>query len=108
VKLTFLRGTCGNERTCPNINLTDQNTLVVQGYVVNESVVEIPVALVPEVVAHQQLDPHLTLTGHSTVLVRGRPVADSETLRILNPPHGEAAVEVPLSTFPPEVLSSAR
>ncbi|MFI6101650.1 hypothetical protein ACIA8G_39400 [Lentzea sp. NPDC051213] len=108
MKLAFLRSTCGNERTCPNINLSDRNTVVVQGYVVNESAVEIPLALVPEIVAQQQLDPRLTLTEHDTVLVHGQPVTDLEALQALDPPHGEAAVEVPLSTFPPEVLASAR
>jgi hypothetical protein len=109
VKLTFLRGECGNERTCPNLNLTDRGTLVVQGYVVTESTVEIPLTLVPEVVAHEQHPAaHLTLTEHHTVLVHGLPVTDPEALRILNPPHGEGAVEVPLSAFPPGVRSSAR
>ncbi|NKE57871.1 hypothetical protein FXN61_13930 [Lentzea sp. PSKA42] len=108
MKLTFLRGECGNERTCPNLNVTDRGTLVVQGYVVTDSVVEIPLTLVPEVVSHEHPEAHLKLTGHSTVLVRGLPVTDPEALRILNLPHGEGAVEVPLSAFPPEVQLSAR
>lgn len=108
MKLTFLRGECGNERTCPNLNLTDRDTLVVQGYVVTDSVVEIPLTLVPEVAGLEHPDSHLKLTTNNTVLVSGRPVTDPEALRVLDLPQGEGAVEVPLSAFPPEVRFSAR
>ena len=83
MKLTFLRGECGNERTCPNLNLTDRDTLVVQGYIVTDSVVEIPLTLVPEVAGLESPHSHLKMTANNTVLVSGRPVTGPTAISLM-------------------------
>lgn len=112
MRLIFLRGICGDTRTCPNINATDRGTYVVQGHVVTcldpdalvlapgESVVEVPSSLLPELADHEAARDAVRRTDHGTVLVRGRTLVDSEALRELNLPTGEAAVEIPVSTLP--------
>jgi hypothetical protein len=60
--LTWLRGECPDGRTCPTVFLTDRGTLAVVGSIVtdpevlaalglpeHESVVEVPLRLLPEV-----------------------------------------------------------
>jgi len=112
MKLILLRSSCGEARTCPNINITDRRTYVVQGNPVTsldlgghvlgpgESVVEIPASLVPELPADGTAYGAVRRTGRGTVLVRGRLIVDAETLRELNLPAGEAAVEIPASALP--------
>ncbi|WP_157254811.1 hypothetical protein [Nonomuraea typhae] len=104
---------CDIGRECPSINATDQNTLIVQGYVVGVNdvaaagflvrqgwtAVDVPLSLVPELrdVAGW---PHLHVTGRDTVLVYGPELTDAEALAELSIPPGEAAVELPVSSLP--------
>lgn len=112
MRLIFLRATCSSGRTCPNINASDRGTYVVQGYPMTcpalggqvlgpgESVVEIPSSLLPELAVRR--------TDRGTLLVRGRLVVDKETLRELNLPAAEAAVEVAISALPELEVAHAR
>lgn len=102
MKIVFQRGACGNARVCPNINSTDRNTYVVQGYITeppsagDTASVEVPMSLLPELVSR----PHregLMFTDRDTVLVAGQRITDPETLTELALPDGEDAVEVPSS-----------
>lgn len=112
MRLVILRGVCGDGRTCPNINITDRQSYVVQGYHPahpdagswklgsTEAVVEIPSSLLPELGAHENVHGAVSRTRRGTLLVRGRLVVEPDTLRELNLPPGEAAVEVPVSAMP--------
>lgn len=101
MKLVFQRGACGNARVCPNINSTDRDTYVVQGYITENAAddgytVEVPMSLLPELASR----PHregLMFTDRDTVLVAGQRITDPETLTELALPDGEDAVEVPSS-----------
>lgn len=101
MKIVFQRGACGNARICPNINSTDRNTYVVQGYITETAVhdgytVEVPMSLLPELAAR----PHregLMFTDRDTVLVTGQRVTNPQALAELALPDGEDAVEVPSS-----------
>lgn len=116
----ILRSTCDNGRTCPNINLTDRGTYLVQGYVAaaqylgghslrtGEAVVEVPSSLLPEFAADQRGHGTVHCTERETVLVRGRLVVDVETLRELDLPAGEAAIEIPIDALPELELAYAR
>lgn len=106
MKLALQRTECGNGRTCPNINRTDRDTYVVQGYLPADLVgstspattVELPLALVPEL----RGQPHrhgVTFTSNDSVLISGERVCDPEALRELQTPDGEAAVEIPLDVL---------
>lgn len=106
MQLVLMRAECRDGRTCPNVNLSDHGTYVVQGYIVSpghllpasEAVVEIPLSLLPELV---EADPRdgLSLTDRGTILVRGTQITDAEALAELDLPAGENAVEVPLSVL---------
>ncbi len=104
MRLILLRSTCDDTRSCPNINATDRGTYVVQGYPVaphaalapDESVVEVPSSLLPEL-AGRQLGHD---TGRGTVLICGRTLVDAEALRELDLPAGEAAIEIPVGDLP--------
>jgi hypothetical protein len=117
VKLVLLRADCDTGRTCPNVNLSDRGTLVVQGYIVagdtlaaldstippGARVVELPLSLVPELQDHA---PHLPvhLTGRDSVLLWGPEVTDTAALAELAMPDGESAIELPCALLPlPEV-----
>jgi hypothetical protein len=116
VKLILLRSSCDNARICPNINATDRGTLVVQGYAVPNTdvaalvddgpmllggvVVEVPLALLPELAGETTARPGLFLTDRGTVLVSGQAVTDAEVLAELSLPAGESAVEVPITALP--------
>jgi hypothetical protein len=112
MKITLLRSECANTRTCPNINATDQGTLVVQGRAVSgnahadlplgsgEAVVEVPLALLAELAVDPRPRSGVQLTGHGTVLIRGELVTDREVLGELALPDGELAVEVPNAQLP--------
>lgn len=95
MKIVLVRSSCGNGRTCPNINRSDRDTWVVQGWKVtgNQSVVEVPISLLPEVVALGSRV-GLEVTDHETVLVTGIPVTDVEVLAELKLPSNEGAVEI--------------
>lgn len=120
MRLIFLRGTCGDTRTCPNINATDRGTYVVQGYPTSdlggsghalgssEAVVEVPSFLLPELTAAEPVDGVVHRTHRGTLLVRGRLVEEPEVLRRLAIPSGEAAVEVPMSALPELEVAHAR
>lgn len=121
MRLIFLRGACGDTRTCPNINATDRGTYVVQGYPTTsdlggdghvlgpgEAVVEVPSFLLPELTANKPVEGVVHRTCRGTVLVRGRLVAEPEVLRRLAIPSGEAAVEVPMSALPELEVAHAR
>ncbi len=120
VRLVLLRATCDNGRTCPNIKLTDRGTYLVQGYVVTaqylgghslrpgEAMVEVPSSLLPELAANQRGQRRVHRTAQGTLLVRGRLVVDVETLRALDLPAGEAAVEIPINGLPELELAYAR
>src|ERR1044072_2461780 len=108
MRVVFLRGACGNGRTCPNINSTDRESYVVQGYIVaahgldiapGEAIVEVPLSLLPELSATTSRD-GLVLTDRHTVLVRGTQVTDSDVLAELNMPAGENAVEILYASLP--------
>ncbi|MGH3774648.1 MAG: hypothetical protein ACRDRR_02745 [Pseudonocardiaceae bacterium] len=107
MRLILLRSTCGDTRSCPNINATDRGTYVVQGYLVadhaalapGDSVVEVPSSLLPELTGRDAAHDALGRTGRGTILIRGRTV-DAEALRELNLPAGEAAIEIPMSALP--------
>ena len=104
--LRLLRGACDNARTCPNINLTDRGTYVVQGYPApasgGQSAVEIPAYLLPELadapdwnhVGVQRLDAE-------TLLISGVRVTDPALLAELALPVGEDAVEIQADALPP-------
>lgn len=112
MRLTLLRSTCGGGRACPNINLTDQGTYVVQGYeltgldltgyalAADEAIVEVPESLLPELAGAETGSGAVRRTDRGTFLVRGRTLVDTEALRELNLPAGEAAVEIPASMLP--------
>ncbi|MGH3897155.1 MAG: hypothetical protein ACRDTA_02665 [Pseudonocardiaceae bacterium] len=108
MRLILLRSTCGDTRSCPSINATDRGTYVVQGYLVvdhaalapDESVVEVPSSLLPELAGPDAVDDVIRRTGRGTFLIRGRTIVDAEALRELNLPPGEAAIEVPMSALP--------
>jgi hypothetical protein len=114
MKIVFLRAECGNTRSCPNINLSDRGTYVVQGYIVpseqqlspGEAVVEIPLSLLPELCG-ATLQDALALTDCGTLHIRGWQVTDPETLAELNLPAGENAVEIPRSLLPKLVMADA-
>lgn len=121
MRLILLRSTCDDGRTCPNINITDRDTYVVQGYVVrdarmqvdaaplgpDEAVVRIPRSLVPEArnVGHY---PSLDATPDGIILVRGRKVTDAGALALLALPPHEDAVEVPRAAMPHLEFARAR
>lgn len=108
MRLILLRSTCEVGRTCPNINATDRGTYVVQGYLVaddaalapGESLVEVPTSLLPELAGRDPARDAIRRTGRGTFLIRGRTLVDAATLRELNLPAGEAAVEIPISALP--------
>ncbi len=112
MRLTLLRSTCDVGRICPNINATDRGTYVVQGYLVtdfdlsgdvvapDESIIEVPLSLFPELAGDETVRDTVRRTDWETVLVRGRTVVDPEALRELNLPAGEAAVEIAISALP--------
>ncbi|MFI0487544.1 hypothetical protein [Actinomadura sp. 9N215] len=117
MKVVLLRADCDTGRTCPNLNLSDRATIVVQGYVVAEDaladlgpnvpsgarVVELPLSLVPEL-RDGAPDLPVHLTSRDTVMVWGPEVTDSEALAKLAPPPGEAVIELPIGALPlPEV-----
>lgn len=117
MKLVLLRAACDTGRTCPNVNLSDRGTLVVQGYAVTAEavtaasasvppdvrVVELPLSLVPELQDHAHL-PAIHLTDRGTVMVWGAEITDPEALAELALPAGEAAIELPYEALPlPEV-----
>lgn len=119
MRLIFLRSTCNDGRNCPNLNVTDRGTYLVQGYPVTgldldghvlgpgESVVEIPSSLLPELATDKTAHGAVRRTDRGTFLVRGRLVVDAEILRELNLPVGEAAVEIPISALPELELTHA-
>ncbi len=104
MKLVLERSACGDARVCPNINSTDRNTYVIQGYIPEapaqrgdaETTVEVPVTLLPELAAAPDRD-GLVFTGRGTVLVTGERVTDPQVLTELALPDGEDAVEVSFS-----------
>jgi hypothetical protein len=114
VTLTILRASCDNGRTCPNINSTDQGTLVVQGYPatttearamgldvnVGSLGVWIPISLVPEIVTTPISSSVLRVTESGAVLIVGSEVTDPGTLVELDLPDGETAIEVPAGVLP--------
>lgn len=111
MRLTMLRSSCQNGRTCPNINVTDRATLVVQGYTTNMTadddvsvIVAIPRTLLPEV---DDGSPAISLVGDEMLHVTGCRVTDPEALVELALPVGEDAVEIPLAAAPEEVTSHA-
>ncbi|KAA2248691.1 hypothetical protein F0L68_39775 [Solihabitans fulvus] len=114
MKVVLLRGSCGNARTCPNINLSDRDTYVVQGYIVaseqqvssDEAVVEVPLSLLPEL-SGATLQDGLALTNHGTLHIRGRQVTDPAVLGELDLPSGENAVEIPRALLPELVMVDA-
>ena len=109
MRITLARSQCNNGRTCPNINMTDQGTYVLQGYVVpvevteaiaptpGQAVVELPMSLLPELSASTA---HLHVTDRGTILAVGRYVTDPDVRAELNVPVGEDAVEVPAASMP--------
>ena len=105
MRLILLRSTCEVGRTCPNINVTDRDTYVVQGYPVSdyaglapgESVVEVPASLLPELAGHDSAHDAIRRTDRHD---RGRTLVDVESLRELSLPAGEAAVEISMSLLP--------
>lgn len=108
MRLILLRSTCGDTRSCPNINATDRGSYVVQGYLVadhaalapGESAVEVPSSLLPELAGRDAAHDAIRRTGRGTFLIRGRIIVDAEALRELNLPAGEAAIEIPMSALP--------
>ena len=109
MNLVLLRSTCDNARVCPNINITDRGTFVVQGPPaakhsaaaltglhpdLGDTVVEIPLSLVPELDVTAPRT-GLRSTGSGTVLIQGVRVTDQEALTELNLPVHETAVEIP-------------
>lgn len=104
MKIVLERSVCGDARICPNINITDRNTYVVQGYIPEppaqrgdaRTSVEVPTTLLPELAAAPGRD-GLVFTGRGTVLVTGERVTDPHALAELALPAGEDAVEVPFS-----------
>src|SRR5947209_4440041 len=114
MKIVLLRADCGNARTCPNINLSDRDTYVVQGYIVaseqqispDEAVVEIPLSLLPEL-SGAALQDGLVLADQGALHVRGKQVTDPEVLAELNLPTGENAVEIPKALLPELVTADA-
>lgn len=101
MRLTLLRSSCQNGRTCPNINATDRNTLVVQGYTTspsnseaNTATVAVPHTLVS---ALDMSSPAFFRLDGGTVLVTGERVTDREALAKLALPAGEDAVEVQIA-----------
>jgi hypothetical protein len=114
MKVVLLREYCPDRVSCPQLYTTDKGTYVVQGYISTDlthdsgqAVVEIPLALVPELAAHKHVD--LYLTDRGTVLVRGTKVTDQEALSVMRLPSGEDAVELAADVLPPlEVVADAR
>lgn len=104
MKLVLERGACGDARVCPNINSTDRNTYVVQGYLPEPAdqedgaatSVEVPMTLLPELASRPRRE-GLVFTDRGTVLVTGKRVTEQQVLAELALPDGEDAVEVPLS-----------
>lgn len=107
MRIVLLRDECGSGRTCPNINSTDRDSYVVQGYIVaseqalaqGQAMVEVPLSLLPELASAAPRD-GLFLTDRGTVLVRGTQVVDPDVLAELDMPAGENAVEVPRAVLP--------
>lgn len=128
--IKYLRDTSPTATTCPTLYASARGTFVVQGKRVtepgvlasfrlrdDETVVEVPVALLKEIVHIAPFptedgadvmrlalvravpwDPHSTsvsATSRGSFLVRGAIVIDSEALGAMNIPDDEAAVEVP-------------
>lgn len=105
MQVVVLRERCPDRVSCPHLYCTDRGTYVVQGYVNAElsrepgqAVVEIPLALIPEIAAHSHAD--LYLTDHGTVLVRGAKVTDPEALARMQLPDDEDAVELVAEVLP--------
>jgi hypothetical protein len=115
MRLTRLRGQCDPKPTCPTLYLTDQGSLIVQGWIVpgergsliDEARVEVPLSLLWLPSADVPQSPAIELTGRDTAIVRGKPVTEPEALDQLTLPEGETAVEVSLSLLP-GVVPSAR
>ena len=115
MKIALVAAMCNNGRTCPNVNVSDHGTVVIQGYEVApqvadtvfqlgdaDGVVEIPLGLLPNDLVAAETRTHRTERG--TLLVVGRRVAETEVLmdaealtEVMMPP-GEAAVEVAAAT----------
>jgi hypothetical protein len=123
VTLAILRAACDNGRTCPNINRTEQGTLVVQGYPASEHEVRlaaldsapggmavwIPLSLVPEVAAASSAASALRVVNGDSVLIVGAEVTDPEMLAELDLPAGESAIEISVDLLPfLEVSADAR
>lgn len=120
MRLRLLRSVCDDWRSCPNINLTDRGTYVVQGYLVGdvdldgdvlapgEAIVEIPSPLLLELADDETVRHAVRRTARGTVLVRGCRVVDAEALRELILPSGEAAVEIPISALPELEIAHAQ
>ena len=101
-----LRETCPDTNTCPTIYLSDRQTLVVQGYVVDcpdaregQATVRIPSSLAPEF-SRRGSTVAARRVGRDALFVTGRPVTDPAALEQLQLPAGEAAVEVELVAMP--------
>jgi len=117
MKVTRLRGACDPKPTCPTLYLTDRETMIVQGWIVEDpdqfvspgqAVVEVPVSLLwISPAAVPQVTSILRLTGRDTAIVSGQTIDDPEVLALLSLPDGEAAVEVAISLLP-EVVPSAQ
>jgi hypothetical protein len=97
MKLTMLRSTCANGRTCPTIYVTDRDTIIVQGYRVAAKddqpaleLVKMPYWLLPEAASWAGV----YATDDGMLIVSGAPL-DQEAREALGPvPEGEHAVEV--------------
>lgn len=114
MRLVLLRIDCDTGRTCPNVNLSDRRTYVLQGYTValetaaaaganippGVRVVELPVSLLPELLEPLGYRPGFHLTGRGTVLAWGPELTDAEALAELAMPDGESAIEVPYEALP--------
>jgi hypothetical protein len=113
MKITLLRASCNNGRSCPNVNTTDRGTLVVQGYAMPpavavalglaaaETVVEIPGDLLPTELVGPGVQLHPA--DHDTVMVVGHRVTDLGVLGELNLPPGEDVVEIAAAPLTQEV-----
>jgi hypothetical protein len=113
VRLTILRASCDNGRTCPNINRAGHGTLVVQGYPATAGQVRaagladdrggvavwIPVALVPEVLLASGGGSTWGILDGDRVVIFGAEVSDPEVLAELDLPVGESAIEIPVDVL---------
>ena len=107
---------CEEGRGCPNVFFTDRLTLLIQGYIVNDTwileklnlvpgkaVVKVPLSLLPELA---NTTPRYTDTGsiffadQETIIIQGDVVTDVEVLASLSIPSGETVVEISLSLLP--------